>query len=130
MYTITIKIEGSYGKADIFTVSERAHSAIIQHHYDSIKKIKKLDERSITKDEFNIIFKAFMNVNFNELFKENPDLIAADGWTLICSISNGSAEISISVWYPEKDLSKPETKKLIEACKLVCPVLEIEKYAL
>lgn len=130
MNTITVTIQGCYGKSEIFTVSETAHSASIQHHYDNIKKTKKLDERSITKDEFNKIFNAFMEVNFNEFFNENPDLIGCDGWTLILSIHNGSAEIKASIWCPEKDSSKPETTKLIEACELVCPVFDIEKEAL
>lgn len=123
MNTITIKIQDCYAKSEVFTVSEFSHS--IQHYYDSIKKIKKLDEKSITKDGYDKIFNAFMNVNFNEVFNENPDLIGFDGWTLICSIENGTVEICASVWCPEKDSSKPETSKLIEACELVCPVLEL-----
>lgn len=129
MNTISIEIQDCFAKSDIFTVSSDYHSASIQHHYNNIKKFKKLDERSITKDDYEKILKAFMDVNFNAVFNENPDLIGADGWTLICSIENGTSRISIAVWCPEKDLSKPETLKLIEACELVCPVLDIEKEA-
>ena len=73
MNTITIKIQDCYAKSEVFTVSEFSHS--IQHYYDSIKKIKKLDEKSITKDGYDKIFNAFMNVNFNEVFNENPKVV-------------------------------------------------------
>ena len=125
MNTITIKIQDCFANSDIFTVLSSPHLASIQHHFDSIGKIKKLDVRNITKDDYDKLYKAFMNVNFNEVFNENPDLLWFCSWTLICSFENGTAVISASVKCPEKDPSKPETTKLIEACELVCPVLDI-----
>lgn len=127
MNTITIEVEDCFGKKEIFTVSSNYKSASIQHHYDDIQDIKKLDEKEITQADYDKILKAFTNVNFHTVFNENPDLLGCDGWTLICSIHNGTSKLSIEVWCPEKDSSKPETTKLIEACELICPILELER---
>jgi len=127
MFEILIDIQNYLGNKEIFTVSDEGKSALIIHEKGNFKDTDEVDKKTISKDDFGKIVKAFSDVNFSEVFKEHSNLMGLDGWILTCTIQNGTAKMSAQLWCPEKDDSMPETTKLLEACELICPILELER---
>ena len=87
------------------------------------KKVKP-ETKKLSHTDFSPIYDAFNHLDFTKAWKESGDFAGCDGWTLKCTISNVSSEISVQLWCPEKDHSKPETTKLVEACEKVFSLFE------
>ena len=126
MLTITIKKEVSYmGRIDIYTIKYDDKSIPITHKVSGFmhKKVKP-ETKKLSHTDFSPIYDAFNHLDFTKAWKESGDFAGCDGWTLKCTISNVSSEISVQLWCPEKDHSKPETTKLVEACEKVFSLFE------
>ena len=124
--SITIKKEVSYiGRTDIYTIEQGDKSIPITHKVGGFmhKKVKP-ETKKLSHTDFRPIFDAFNALDFTKVWKESGDLAGFDGWTLECTIYHVSTEISIRLWCPEKDQSKPETTKLLEACEKVFSLFE------
>ncbi len=124
--SITIKKEVSYiGRTDIYTIEQGDKSIPITHKVGGFmhKKVKP-ETKKLSHTDFRPIFDAFNDLDFTKVWKESGDLGGFDGWTLECTIYHVSTEISIRLWCPEKDQSKPETTKLIEVCEKVSSLFE------
>ena len=121
MLTITIEKEASYmGRIDIYTIKYEDKSIPITHKVSGFmhKKVKPETKR-LSHTDFSPVYDAFNDLDFTKAWKESGDFVGCDGWTLKCTISNVSSEISVQLWCPEKHQSKPETTKLLEACEKV-----------
>lgn len=127
MFEIIIDVQNYFGNKEIFTVSDEIRSGLIIHEKGDFNDTEEVDRKTISKADFDNIVKAFSEVNFTEVFNEHEDLVGLDGWILTCTIKKGTVKISAQVWCPDKNESMPETTKLLEACELVCPVLELEE---
>lgn len=125
MIDIIIDIQDYFGNKQIYTVSAEGQSGIIIHEKGNFKDTDEVDRKKISKDDFDKITNAFFSINFTQIFKEYSNLIGLDGWILTCTIQNGTSKISAQIWCPNKDSSMPETTKLLEACELVCPVMDL-----
>ena len=128
MYSITIDIQNYFGDKEVFTVSDEINSYSILHEQGNFKETNEVDRKNISKADFGKISKAFSDINFTEVFNEHSDLVGLDGSILTCTIQNDTSKICAQIWCPEKDPAMSETTKLIEACELVCPIIELEKY--
>jgi len=124
MFSISIDILDYFGKKEIFTLSQDFNVLELLHEKGNFEETDEVDRKNISKANFEKISKAFFDINFTELFNENPDQIHLDGWILTVSIQNDMAKISAQLFCPRKDNSKPETTKLLQACELICPLPE------
>ena len=127
MNSIKIEVRDCFWNKEVFLVSDEQNSYVIHHEKGNFKETEEIDKKCISKSDFEKIVNTFSEINFTEITKEHGNLLGLDGWTLICSLENGTSKSSVEIWCPEKSPSTPETKKLIEACELVCPVMEIER---
>ena len=118
--SITIEKEVSYmGRTDIYTIQQGDRSIPITHKVGGfMHKKEKAETKILSQNEFHPIFDAFNNLDFTKIWKESGDF-GLDGWTLTCTISNGSSKISIQLWCPSESPENPETTKLLEACEKV-----------
>ena len=127
--SITIEKEVSYmGRIDIYTIKYDDKSIPITHKVSGFmhKKVKP-ETKKLSHTDFSPIYDAFNHLDFTKAWKESGDFAGCDGWTLKCTISNEVSEISeiaVKLWCPEKDHSKPETTKLLEACEKVFSLFE------
>ena len=124
MFSISINVQNYIRDTEVFTLSSEFNSFLILHEKGNFKETDEVDKKTISKADFDKIAKAFSEINFTEVFNEQPDLMGLDGWILTCSIQNDTAKISAQIWCPEKDQSKPETTKLLEACEKVFSLFE------
>ena len=126
MFDIVIDIQNYFGNKEVFTVSDEGGSCLIIHEKGNFKDTDEVDRKTITKADFEKIKNAFSSINFTVLFDEHAALVGLDGWILTCTIQNSTAKISAQIWCPEKNSAMPETTKLIEACELICPVINLD----
>ena len=87
------------------------------------KKVKP-ETKQLSHVEFRPIFETFNDLDFTKAWKESGDFIGCDGWTLKCTISNISSEISVKLWCPSDSPETPETTKLLHACEKVFSLFE------
>lgn len=66
-------------------------------------------------------------INMLAIFNENLDCLGCDGWTLNFSLQSGFTELKVTLWCPEKDDKKPETKKLLLFCEKVFALCDDER---
>lgn len=123
MLTITIKKDEGWGENDSFTVSPGDKSVAVTHTMRSFGQKEKSVTKKISIADYCNIEKIFEAVDFGKVFKENIGISGLDGWTLKCTLFSGSTRIEVELWSPEKDESKPETVKLLEACEMVFALL-------
>ena len=124
--TITIEKEVSYmGRTDIYTIEQGDKSIPITHEVGGFmhKKVKP-ETKKLSHTEFRPIFDAFNDLDFTKAWKEAGDVVGLDGWTLKCTISNVSTEISVKLWCPLESNETPETSKLLKACNKVFDLFE------
>ncbi len=122
MYKITIVKDSSYaGYLDTFTVEQNGPAVFITHEAEGfMNSDKEPHTRELTLQESQNISKSFENINFYKILEESDILMGYDGWILKCTVSNGMTEVTVSLWCPDEDPSKPETTKLLKACDKVC----------
>lgn len=116
--SITIEKEVSYiGRTDIYTIEHGDKSIPIIHEVGGFmhKKVKP-EIKKLSHTDFRPIFAAFDALDFTKAWKEAGDLVGCDGWTLKCTISNVSSEISVKLWCPSNSPENPETNRLLQAC--------------
>ncbi len=118
MYKITIERDSSYaGLNDTFTVEPGETLVSITHETKGfMNKDEEQKTKNISLKKYTPINDVFENINFSKILEENDILIGYDGWILKCTVSNGMTEVTVSLWCPEKNPSKPETTKLLKAC--------------
>ena len=121
MYKITLEKDSSYaGYDDIFSITPEEGFVSITHDAEGFMNN---DEESKTIElspkEYQPIADAFDNINFYTVLEESNILMGYDGWVLKCTISKGMTNLTVSLWCPEEDSSKPETTKLLQACNMV-----------
>ena len=122
MYKIKIERDSRYaGYYDTFTVEPDETSVLITHEAEGFmnKDVKPKTITMLLKD-YTPINNVFENINFSKILEESDILNGYDGWILKCTVSNGMTEVTVSLWCPEEDPSKPETTKLLKACNKVC----------
>lgn len=73
----------------------------------------------LSLEEFKPIKDAIDNINFYTVLEESDSLIGYDEWILKCTISKGMSKLSVSLWCPKEDSTKPETSKLLRNFKLI-----------
>ena len=124
--SITIEKEVSYmGRKDIYTIEQGDKSISIKHKVGGfMHKKEKAETKKLTHTDFRPIFDAFNDLDFTKAWKESGDIVGYDGWTLKCTISNVSSEISVQLWCPSESPENPETTKLIHACEKVFSLFE------
>ena len=128
MYNITLEKDSSFaGYDDIFTITPEEGFVSITHDAEGFMNN---DEKSKTIElspkEYQPIADAFDNINFYTVLEESDILMGYDGWVLKCTISKGMTNLTVSLWCPDEDSSKPETTKLIRACNKVFDLFENE----
>lgn len=124
--SITIEKEVSYmGRKDIYTIEQGEKSIPITHKVGGFmhKKVKS-EIKKLSHTDFRPIFDAFNDLDFTKAWKESGDIVGYDGWTLKCTISNVSSEISVQLWCPSEFPENPETTKLLKACEKVFDLFE------
>ena len=87
-------------------------------------KKEKAETKKLTHTDFRPIFDAFNELDFTKAWKESGDIVGMDGWTLKCTISNVSSEISVQLWCPSDSPETPETTKILQACEKVFSLFE------
>lgn len=120
MFTVIVEKAASFNSKEIFTLERGDKSASVTHEVvaDFEEKAKTATKKFSLTDSKKI-FNAFAALDFSKIFKESGELIGCDGWTLRCTLRNGTNELAVELWCPCEDVSKPETTKLIKACELV-----------
>ena len=128
MYNITIETAASYaGKSDTYTIEQGDKSIPVTHEADGfMNKNVKPETKKLSHTEYRPIADVFENIDFQKVFKESGDLVGYDGWTLKVTLSKVMSGISVSLWCPSEDPSKPETTKLLQACEKVCALFDQE----
>ena len=124
--SITIEKEVSYmGRKDIYIIEQGDKSIPITHKVGGFmhKKVKS-EIKKLSHTDFRPIFDAFNDLDFTKAWKESGDIVGYDGWTLKCTISNVSSEISVQLWCPSESPENPETTKLLKACEKVFDLFE------
>lgn len=124
--SITIEKDVSYiGRTDIYTIKQDDKSIPITHEVGGFmhKKVKP-ETKQLSHVEFRPIFETFNDLDFTKAWKESGDLIGCDGWTLKCTISNISSEISVKLWCPSDSPETLETTKLLHASEKVFSLFE------
>ena len=124
--SITIEKEVSYmGRKDIYIIEQGDKSIPITHKVGGLMhKKEKAETKKLTHTDFRPIFDAFNDLDFTKAWKESGDIVGYDGWTLKCTISNVSSEISVQLWCPSESPENPETTKLLKACEKVFDLFE------
>ena len=124
--SITNEKEVSYmGRTDIYTIEQGDKSIPISHEVGGFmhKKVKP-ETKKLSHTDFRPIFEAFNDLDFTKAWKEAGDAVGLDGWTLKCTISNVSTEISVKLWCPSDSAETQETAKLLKACNKVFDLFE------
>ena len=122
MYKITIEKDSSYAEHyDTFTIEQEEKSVSITHAAEGFMD-KDVDSKTIKLPlaDYSPIADVFENLDFPKILAESDVLMGYDGWILKCTISNGMTVVSVSLWCPSEDPSKPETTRLLQACEKVC----------
>ena len=124
--SITIEKKVSYiGRRDIYTIKQGDKSIPITHKVGGfMHKKEKAETKKLTHTDFRPIFDAFNDLDFTKAWKESGDIVGFDGWTLKCTISNVSTEISVQLWCPSDSPETPETTKILQACEKVFSLFE------
>lgn len=122
MYKIKIVKDSSCaGYLDTFTVEQNGLSVLLTHEAEGFMNLEKEPHiRELSLQDPQTISKSFENINFYKNLEESDILMGDDGWILKCTVSNGMTEVTVSLWCPDKDPTKPETTKLLKACDKVC----------
>lgn len=122
MYKIKIVKDSSCaGYLDTFTVEQNGLSVLLTHEAEGFMNLEKEPHiRELSLQDPQTISKSFENINFYKILEESDILMGDDGWILKCTVSNGMTEVTVSLWCPDKDPTKPETTKLLKACDKVC----------
>ena len=121
MLTIIIEKQEGWKPREIFKVERGDDSSLVTHEFEDFYKTKPV-KKKIPVAEYQKIAALFEALDFLKIFKEGND--GLDGWTLQCTLQNGISAASVTIWCPEKDQSKPETTKLLEACEKVFSLFE------
>ena len=122
MYKITIEKDSSYaGHYDTITIEQEKSSVSIKYAAEGFMD-KDVDSKTIKLPltEYCPIANVFDNLDFPKILAENDVLVGYYGWILKCTISNGMTKVSVSLWCPSEDPSKPDTTKLLQACDKIC----------
>ena len=124
--SITIEKDVSYmGRKDIYIIEQGNKSIPITHKVGGfMHKKAKSEIKKLSHTDFRPIFDAFNDLDFTKAWKESGDIVGYDGWTLKCTISNVSSEISVQLWCPAESPENPETTKLLQACEKVFSLFE------
>lgn len=124
--SITIEKEVTYmGRKDIYIIEQGDKSIPITHKVGGfMHKKAKSEIKKLSHTDFRPIFDAFNDLDFTKAWKESGDIVGYDGWTLKCTISNVSSEISVQLWCPSESPENPETTKLLKACEKVFDLFE------
>ena len=113
------------GRTDIYTIQQGDKSILITHKVGGfMHKKEKAEIKKLTHADFRPIFDAFNDLDFTKAWKESRDVVGMDGWTLKCTISNISSEISVQLWCPSESPENQETNKLLKACETVFSLFE------
>ena len=129
MYKITIVKDSSYaGYLDTYTVEQNGPSVLLTHEAEGFMNLdKEPHTRELSLQESQTISKSFENINFYKILEESDILMGYDGWILKCTVSNGMTEVTVSLWCPDEDPSKPETTKLLKACEKLFTIFNYNK---
>ena len=130
MYNITIEVEASYaGYDDIFSVTPDEKFVSINHEPEGFMNTEtKSQTKELSISEYQPIADVFDDINFYTVLEESNDIKGYDGWTLNCTISKGMTKLTVSLWCPDENSSKPETTKLLKACKKVFDLFGFELF--
>lgn len=128
MYNITLEKDSSYaGYDDFYTASLEDSFVSITHEAEGFMNIDtKSQTIELSLEDFKPIAAAFDNINFYTVLEESNILKGCDGWILKCTISKGMTKLTVSLWCPEEDSSKPETTKLLKACDMIFNLFQLE----
>lgn len=124
MFIIEIQKGDEWKWKDIVTLSPGQKSASLVHKINVFDKKTEPIRKNIKISDYNDILQSLQAINLDQVFKENEENIGLDGWTLSCSISHGVIRHEIAIWNPEKDSSKSETIRFLEACDKVFALLD------
>ena len=123
MLELTIEKDTSFEGTETITIIQGNGTADFVYEVVGFKYNQKPVTKKTSCSESRLIFEAFEALNFTEIFKESGVFFGCDGWTLKCTLRICSNILSVSLWCPAKDTSKPETKKLLEACEMVYNII-------
>lgn len=130
MYNITIERDVSYaGYDDFITISPEEKSVLITHEPEGFMNLESESKTiELSPADFKPIADTFENINFYTILEESNILKGYDGWTLNCTFSKGMTKLTVSLWCPDEDPSKPETTKLLKACIKIFDLFGIDLF--
>ena len=118
MYNIKIERDVSYaGYDDIITINPDKKFVSITYEPEGFMNTEEKSQmKELSFADYQPIAEAFEKINFYTVLEESDIIKGYDGWTLNCIVSKGMTNLSVSLWCPNEDPSKPETTKLLRAC--------------
>ena len=123
--SITIENDGGMGRTDIYTIEHGDRNVLITHEVGGfMHENEKPETKKLSREDFRPISDAFCDLDFTKAWKEAGNVVGLDGWTLKCTISNVSSEISVQLWCPSEAPEFPETTKLLHACESIFSLFE------
>ena len=122
MFTVIIEKEDGFRNKETYTLDP--DRCLISYEAEGFNKKSKPVNKSISQTDAKKINEAFSALDFSKIFKETDDLLGCDGWTLTCTLEYRMNQVSVNVWCPNNSSTKPETSKLLQACKLFLNIFD------
>jgi len=129
MKSITIKNESCWGPiGDDFSENGFTISYIDGEKEASIFDLSKdFCSKLIPKEDIEIFWDRFMEINWQKVLLENELYQGCDGSNSIVEISVGLQTLTLSLWCPDIDFYKEQD--MTESLKLLETVFDLMKYA-
>ena len=105
-----------YCVTDIFSIDTKIHEF----------KRGKSDSIKMDSENYQKVFDAIIDINFAKLVNETPEIYGLDGYNMIVNLKNGSTNCELHAWCPGHNKDKPETKKLLDFCKMVFKMFSLK----
>ena len=124
MFTVIIERSEGLKNKDTYTLEPGENNSIISWEGEECNKKSGHTRKSISILDSKKINDAFSALNFSKIFQETDNKLGKDGWTLTCTLEYRMNQVSVDIWCPEEGNSKPETSKLLQACKLFINIFD------
>ena len=112
--TITVKI-------DVNKISVKVDNMERNVMYFNFKK-----EIDITEEYFELIYRRFININYNEIFDNSRNIVGTDGNTISITIKTPQDKMEISLWSINYMVDERKTGDLIILLKDVFSLFDLE----
>ena len=124
MFTIIIEKSDGFKNKETYTLEPGEQNSIISWEAEEFNKKLEPVRKLISQSDTKKINDAFSALDFSKIFLETDDILGKDGWTLTCTLEYRMNQVSVDIWCPKEEKSKPETSKLLQACKLFVTIFD------